>query len=172
MLTKARKLRTLSIYPPVAAVICLCSVTAGMAADLKVNISGFKNDKGVVRVNLFNSEKAFSNRDDDGSFKKAAVNIDGDSAVAIFKNLPDGEYALRYFHDEKNDGKPPRPSLGKMPEVGMSNNAKFGFGMSNVYKEAKFSVEGSNQKVLELTVAKGMKLPFLRGKFPKGEPTD
>ncbi|MBX9667853.1 MAG: DUF2141 domain-containing protein [Candidatus Obscuribacterales bacterium] len=130
----------------------------GWSADLNVHITGFKNDEGVVQVQLFNSEKAFVSKDPTGAYRKDKVKINGDELFVTFKDLPNGEYALRYFHDEKNTGKPPGPGLGGFPEMGFSNNAKLAFGMAKVYKEAKFELK--EDQSIELKVGAGPKFPF------------
>src|SRR5689334_17475151 len=87
------------------------AVTAGIPAiaqstttgDLSIDVTGARNDQGVIRVALYGNRAAYSGDKDntgDGATRKAAVYIRDNSSTCTFKNLPYGDYAIKVFHDE------------------------------------------------------------------------
>lgn len=114
----------------------------GEKGKLTIEISGLKNDEGVVRVALFDSESAYKadkSNEGDQAFDKKAVEIKDHRAVCAFANVPYGEYAVKFFHDENNSGKFVTGMFG-IPKVeyGFSNNARALLGPPT-YNKVKFS---------------------------------
>src|SRR5579885_2937048 len=113
-------------------------------ANLSVTITGLNNDKGVVRIALFNSEKTYKEKAAAAAnvaFKKAAVTISGQQATYTFADVPYGTYAIKAFHDEDNSGKIAKNAFG-MPlmQYGFSNNVRPKFGPAS-FDKAKFDVK-------------------------------
>ena len=134
--------------------VCLLSASAAFAADagnITVHVTDLRNDKGVVRVALFNSKDNYAN--DKGTatlaFKKDAAPVKGAESTVSFDNIPYGEYAIKLFHDEENSGKFLTNMVG-IPKVeyGFSNNARGAFGPAS-YDKAKFTLK--DQK-LDMTI--------------------
>ena len=114
-------------------------VTAQEAHTITVEFIGMESDKGNLYVALYNKEKDFLKK----SIKGEIVKITDKKATAVFKNIPEGEYAISAFHDE-NDNKKMDTRIFGIPKepIGMSNDAK-GFMGPPKYKDAKFSVNGN-----------------------------
>jgi uncharacterized protein (DUF2141 family) len=113
---------------------------------LTVIISNFKNDKGSAAIELFNREKGFP-KSADLALKTSFVPITNKKAVAVFENLPGGEYAVAVFHDENGNKKMDTNFLGIPKEgIGASNNAKGHFGPPK-YQDAKFTFNGTAQTI-------------------------
>lgn len=114
-------------------------VTAQEAHTITVEFIGMESDKGNLYVALYNKEKDFLKK----SIKGEIVKITDKKATAVFKNIPEGEYAISAFHDE-NDNKKMDTKIFGIPKepIGMSNNAKGLMGPPK-YKDAKFSVNGN-----------------------------
>jgi uncharacterized protein (DUF2141 family) len=116
-------------------------------SKLSVIISGLKNNNGDVRLALLNSQEAYQG-------KKPAIAglVSGiENKIATFKieKLVYGEYAIKVFHDEDQDGELGKNFLGMPTEsYGFSNNARGSFGPPD-YDEAKFVI---NQKEMEITI--------------------
>jgi uncharacterized protein (DUF2141 family) len=111
---------------------------------LTIIISNFRNNEGKASVALFNQEEAFPKLQE-----KAVgilyVPINNKKSVAVFENLPDGEYAVSVFHDENNNKKMDTNFFGIPKEgVGASNNARGHFGPPK-YHDAKFIFNGNMQ---------------------------
>lgn len=127
----------LSIFMSVA------SATNPVYGNISVNISGLKNNTGVVRIALYNSEKAFEDKDDTGKYalQKAAIKITRNTASHVFKHIPYGVYAIKFYQDEDSSNRLERNIFG-VPKVsyGFSNNAKALIGIPS-FKQAKFNLD-------------------------------
>jgi uncharacterized protein (DUF2141 family) len=114
--------------------------------NLTVNISGLNNNKGTLMVGVYNSKEKFLNT----TFKGEIVKIENKKSVAIFKNLPKGEYAVSFVHDENNNKKMDTNFIGIPTEdYGCSNNAT-GFMGPPKYKDAKFQL--SANKTIDIKI--------------------
>jgi uncharacterized protein (DUF2141 family) len=131
-----------------SALVCFNIAAPARAENgqLVVDISGLKNDAGVVRVALYNNEqdyKADKKNTGEKAFNKEAVPIKGQHAVCTFSNVPYGDYAIKFFHDEDNSGNFVTGMFG-IPKVeyGFSNNARGMMGPAS-YEKAKFNLHQS-----------------------------
>jgi uncharacterized protein (DUF2141 family) len=102
-----------------------------------------RNDKGVVRCGLFNSESTWLK----DAFRPSIVKITGKTARCIFKEVPTGVYGISAFHDEDNDGKLNTNLVGyPMEEYCSSNNARNMFSAPS-WKDAKFNFKGGTVRL-------------------------
>jgi uncharacterized protein (DUF2141 family) len=115
-----------------------------MAADTKngnliINLSHLRNNKGVVRISLFNNKEGFPNQYEK-AIKFESIPSESPQMQIILVDIPYGEYALAILHDENNNKKMDFNFL-RIPKEGyaVSNNAKGTFGPPK-YKDAKFNV--------------------------------
>lgn len=137
----------------VALMFLLCT-TAALAENfgtLNVHVVKLNNNKGVVRVALYNSEKAY-NADKGsgaGAFKREVVKIDKLESFCSFSNLPFGEYAVKLFHDEDNSGRF-KKNIFKVTcvQYGYSNNHRV-ITLPPSFKKAKFQLS-SEKKDIEI----------------------
>ncbi|UWY28186.1 DUF2141 domain-containing protein [Flavobacterium sp. TR2] len=114
----------------------ICSLMSAQNVKLTVAVSGLKNDTGVLKVGLYNSDGTFLKT----TYKSLASEIKNNQAVVTFENLPAGEYAISTYHDENSNGKLDRNAMGApSEEYAASNNAK-GFMGPPSYQDAKFTV--------------------------------
>lgn len=114
--------------------------------NLTVNISGLKSDKGTLMVAIYDKKENFLNK----RFKGDMVKITDKKSVVIFKNLPKGEYAVSFIHDENDNKKMDTNFLGIPKEdYGCSNNAT-GFMGPPKYDDAKFQL--SENKAIEIKI--------------------
>ena len=126
---------------------------AANASDgkLTVHVVGLKNNNGVVRIALFNSADAYAKAKFTGesAYRTAAIPIAAKEATCSFENIPNGEYAIKLFHDEDNSNKFKANMFG-IPKVdyGFSNNPRAAFGPAN-YSQAHFSLN-TNSMTLEI----------------------
>jgi uncharacterized protein (DUF2141 family) len=93
----------------------LFTATVILAADLSVNITGFRHDQGLCLVSLFSSAGGFPSEHESAMqsrIMKAAVA----GLTVTFTNLPPGKYALSVCHDENGNGKMDSRSLGRPAE--------------------------------------------------------
>ena len=120
----------------------ICSLMSAQNVKLTVSVSGLKNNAGIVKVGLYNSEGTFLKT----VYKSLASEIKNNEATVTFDNLPTGEYAISTYHDENNNGQLDKNMMGIPSEdYAASNNAK-GFMGPPSYKEAKFVID-KNSKI-------------------------
>ena len=104
--------------------------------NLTVNMSGLASNKGTLLVGVYNKKEDFLKKE----FKGTIAKIKNKESVVIFKNLPQGEYAVSFVHDENNNQKMDTNFFGIPKEdFGCSNNAK-GFMGPPKYEDAKFQL--------------------------------
>jgi uncharacterized protein (DUF2141 family) len=109
--------------------------------DLTITIDNLENDKGVVRLLVFNSERGFPDQADK-AVESAVVEIKNGRAVIHLKDMEHGKYAITAFHDANNDGILNKNTLGIPKEgYGFSNNASGNFGPPS-FSSAAFEVDG------------------------------
>ncbi len=124
------------------AILVTAFVTA-QKVNLTVEMQNFKNNTGLAKVGLYNSEGTFLN----ATYKKLDSKIIDNKAVVIFKDLPIGEYAISMYQDENMNGVMDKNFFGIPSEDYMaSNNEKGSFGPPK-YAKAKFIVK-ENSKII------------------------
>lgn len=107
--------------------------------NLILNISGFENNEGSVRIALANSKEEYQTKGK--AFRAAIVPIKDEKSQFIFEELPFGIYAIKIFHDENDNGELDTNFLGIPTEnYGFSNNAKGSFGPAG-WEDAKFKFD-------------------------------
>ena len=114
--------------------------------NLTVNISGLNSDKGTLLIALYNKKESFLKE----HFKGDVITIKDKKSVIIFKDLPKGEYAVSFVHDENNNNKMDT-NMFKIPkeDYGCSNNAR-GFMGPPKYDDAKFQLTAN--KTIEIKI--------------------
>jgi uncharacterized protein (DUF2141 family) len=100
---------------------------------LGIEITGLKNDKGVIMLQLFDENEKVIDQ------KKGEIK--DNKCIIIFRDLKPGKHAVRYFHDENLSGVMETNMLGIPKEgYGFSNNAAGPFG-PKPFKEWLFDLE-------------------------------
>ncbi len=131
----------MKIYSALMFTSSLCLAGSIAAQTLTVEISGIKNDQGKILLQLFDSNENYqSNKAYSANMIKAKQGI-----VSIsFNNLSAGEYAIRYFHDENDNGELETNLFGMPVEgYGFSNNAKADFGPA-AFDDMKVTITDKN----------------------------
>jgi uncharacterized protein (DUF2141 family) len=106
---------------------------------------GLEEDAGSVMVKLSNSEADFESGT--VAFRSAIVKVENKQAVAVFEDVPYGEYAIRIFHDEDGDEKLDTNFVGFPKEkFGFSNDALGRFGPPS-YEQARFPFEAEEATI-------------------------
>ena len=107
------------------------------AAELTINITGIPSAKGKVLVALYDDPGAY---DANQRGKSAMVTVTGKQETVVFRDLAEGDYAVKLFHDENGNYQLDTNMLGLPKEgYGFSNNqARFG---PSSFEEARFSVK-------------------------------
>lgn len=94
-------------------------------SNLKVMIKGIKNNKGLMRIALWQKEAGFPD-EAEKAFQLAQAKIDSSgTAQTVFGQLKTGKYSVSIIHDENNNAELDSNWLGIPTEgYGFSNNAK------------------------------------------------
>src|SRR5262250_878150 len=119
---------------------------------LTVRVTGARNTKGKIGVTLFQDAQGFPD-DPSKAFRQQAVEIDPKtmSVEVVFKDLPQGTFAVSGLHDENGNGKMDKNFVGMPKEgYGASNNPKKKR-RAPTFDEAKFSLNSVEQSI-EITL--------------------
>lgn len=96
--------------------------------ELVVAMVGFRSDRGEAIVSVFRGEKGFPD-DMERAIANLTVPVVGGTALAQFRNLPYGWYAVAVLHDENGDGRMDSGWLGTPQEgFGFSGAGQGHFG--------------------------------------------
>ncbi|RDK87136.1 DUF2141 domain-containing protein [Marinirhabdus gelatinilytica] len=114
--------------------------------NVEVTMTNFSNDKGTVKVGLYNNEGDWLEKE----FKIVGSKIENNTAKVTFTNVPDGIYAVSCFHDQDNDGVFDM-YLGMIPaeDYACSNGATGMFGPPK-WSDAKFETKNNETKQITL----------------------
>jgi len=113
---------------------------------LTVNISGLNSDDGTIMIGLYTGKENFLKK----RFRGGVTTIKNKKSVVVFKDIPKGEYAVSFVHDENNNKKMDTNFLGIPTEdYGCSNNAT-GFMGPPKYNDAKFQLTENKEINIEI----------------------
>ena len=111
--------------------------------NINVEINGLKSSDGQLLVGLYNTKNSFLKEE----YKANVVTIDNNKSFLVFKNIPDGTYAVSFVHDKNSNGKMDKNFMGIPKEdYGCSNNAK-GFMGPPKWEDAKFELKGTDKSI-------------------------
>ena len=116
------------------------------AQELKVVVKNVKNEDGMVRLALYNSEDHHMKKE----FKAIEVKSKNGETVAIFMNVDPGIYTISVIHDA-NDNKELDSNFIGIPKegFGFSNDAMGSFGPPD-FKMASFEHKVGKEVVINL----------------------
>ncbi len=115
----------------------------GQTGNVTVKIGTLRNTEGHLLVSLFNSSADYPDKAE-AAYKTKKVKVKEVRHTIVFENLPYGEYALVFLHDE-NDSEEMDTNMMGIPKegYGASNNAVNTFSAPK-YSEAKFRLNSAN----------------------------
>ncbi len=97
------------------------------AADLTVEVQGLRSNDGAVHFGLYDKPGAFP--DYEGRIAGTQIDIKDRRAIAVFKGLKPGRYALAVYHDENGNDEFDQFIFGlPLEDYGFSNGAAVFFG--------------------------------------------
>jgi uncharacterized protein (DUF2141 family) len=107
------------------------------ANELTFTISSIKGGQGKIYAQLFKGENNYRTGKPNGV---AMVAADSSEATLTFSHLDTGNYVVRYFHDQNDNGKMDVNLMGAPQEgYGFSNDAKPSYGPVK-FDDAKFAI--------------------------------
>lgn len=128
-------------------IICLVILSTSFAIaqevtgnSVTVTVSNLESNDGKVFISLYNSKDSFLSK----GFKAAYSKIENNSCKVVFKNVPNGTYAVSLFHDENDNSKMDTGMFGIPKEdYGCSNDAR-GFMGPPKWDDAKFTINNES----------------------------
>jgi len=124
----------------------LASDEAVTSGDIKVVITGLRNDKGRAQIALFASEKGFP-FDASNAYMTRTADVNKGRAVTIFSDVSTGEYAISVIHDEDMDGDFDRNWLFLPGEGWGTSNDVGGFFGPGGYKDSRFILDSRSASI-------------------------
>jgi uncharacterized protein (DUF2141 family) len=116
----------------------------GFAVDLEVTVKALRNDKGQLRMAIFNDPGEFPRGNEIRSLDIQAKS--GDVTV-LFKGIKLGTYALAIHHDENLNNEMDTNFVGMPNEgYGFSNDARV-FLAPPTFEAASFVIDGKLEKI-------------------------
>ena len=127
----------------------ILTVSSILAGNINVKITNILNQNGNIAIGLYNK--------DDGTFtdmskyyKGVNLKIDIQEVIYIFKNIPNGTYAISVIHDENKNQKLDKNFFGIPKEgYGFSNNVRPIFRGAN-FEESKFRLNDDKNITIEM----------------------
>jgi uncharacterized protein (DUF2141 family) len=117
-------------------------LAADSSGRIEVHVTGFRTSGGELLALLFASPEGFPG-DDARALQRFREPLRAKSAIAVFRNVPAGVYAVVVCHDEDADGDCDKNMLGIPIEgIGVSNNALRRFGPPR-FSDAQFPFRSS-----------------------------
>jgi uncharacterized protein (DUF2141 family) len=107
---------------------------------LVVTCTGLRNDQGQVMVSLFNQATGFPDNKD-RAFRSANATVADHTATVTFSDLPPGDYACVFIHDENGNGVFDTSFGYPLEGFGTSNNPRVRFGPPR-FDDARFYLAG------------------------------
>ena len=113
--------------------------------NLIIVIKGIVNNKGDIKIGLFNSEESYTKEDEE--FCSAILKINCDSVEWVVEKIPYGYYAIKSFHDEDGDNQLDKNFLGIPTEsFWFSNNPTILFGPPS-FEETRFLFNSDSMRI-------------------------
>ncbi len=110
-------------------------------SSLTVEVKNLRNEKGVVQFALYNKEGSIPDEYYENYFKIQKGEIVNNSSIIIFKNIPNGKYAVNILHDENMNGKIDKGIILPIEGVGFSNFKSVGLTNRPNFSKASFEVK-------------------------------
>ncbi|MEM6411993.1 MAG: DUF2141 domain-containing protein [Pseudomonadota bacterium] len=126
-------IRALKATSILAALLMPVSAHAG---TLNLTVEDIETEAGTLHIGLYDAETYDGGSAIDG----ANITVVGNTVSITLENVAPGEYGVKVFHDEDDDGEMDTNPFGIPTEAyAFSNNAKGRFGPAN-WEDAKFTV--------------------------------
>ena len=135
-------MKKLSAAIPVIFAFLAAEVSGTGVVEVTVVVEGFKNDRGICRLLLYEGEQGFPD-DPEYAVFISSFEIKNREAVFTFM-MPPGTYAISILHDENSNEKLDKTWYGKPKEgFGISNNPRVRFGPPK-FEEATVQINQEN----------------------------
>lgn len=114
--------------------------TTSAQGKIVANMYGLKNNEGTCLACLFNNNLAFKGEGGQ-PVKCVSAYITNHFSQIIFSNLPQGEYAIKVFHDENNNRQIDKKFWGIPKEGYGASMNKLRFAAAPTYDDNSFMLD-------------------------------
>lgn len=116
--------------------VSLTTKTLQAQQRISVSIENVVSDEGNVKFGLYDSTNFMKK-----PIQSVVSEIENQKSVAVFRDVPAGEYAIICYHDKNDNGKMDfSPEGMPLEDYGVSNNKINPYGPP-IYQDCKFVVE-------------------------------
>ncbi|MFL5730933.1 MAG: DUF2141 domain-containing protein [Cytophagaceae bacterium] len=117
------------------------------SGTMEIEITGIDNDKGSIKLAMFNSESGYP-RDGKQAFRTHKAGIKDKKVLIVFHDVPYGKYAIAFLHDENDNDKMDFHFYGAPKEqYGASNDAQGIMGPPS-FEDAAFDFNKNNTRIV------------------------
>ena len=140
------KTASLLLTPALGLLAAGLACAPALAADVSITFEPGA-ETGRIMVALFDSQAGY---DEGRSVRQAVVDVAAGQRTADFDGLPDGDYAVRAFHDVNGDGRMNTNPFGMPTEpYAFSNNARGTMGPAK-WDQARFAAAGATAQTVSI----------------------
>ena len=126
----------------------MLAVSSMVASDISVEVTNIVRENGTIKIGLYKKAENFTSTSK--FYKNQTVEIKSNSVKLVFKNIPNGTYAISLFHDENENSKLDKNFLGIPTEgYGFSNNIRHLLRGAN-FEEASFELNSDKNLSIEM----------------------
>ena len=116
----------------------------GFAADLEVTVKALRNDKGQLRMAIYNDPGEFPRGNE---IRSLDISVKSGDVTGLFRGIKPGTYALAIHHDENLNNKMDTNFVGMPNEgYGFSNDARV-FLTPPTFEAASFVIDKKLKKI-------------------------
>ena len=131
--------------------IFLLTLNSVLAADLTIDITSLKNQRGVVNIAIWDNSQDYPA--ESKAFVTRTLRAD-DEMTTVFQNLNPGRYAVAIFHDKNTDGRLNTGRFGiPTEEFGFSTNPGFLTGQPSF---SRIAIKLENDKRIQIKLRKAI----------------
>lgn len=124
--------------------------TSEKSYSIRVEANNFRNSEGVALFALYNEDGSIPDEKMKNYFKKKTGKITRGTSVMIFKNLPEGRYAVTVLHDENNNERIDKTLFYPKEGFGLTNFEKISLSNRPDFSKASFVLSGDVVKRIKL----------------------
>lgn len=119
------------------------------ADNLNIKIEDLRSEKGTIEYLVFNNDKGYPDRPKKSILQGSITPLEAKKGFKL-SDLPAGDIALTFIHDENSNKKLDKKGIGLPDEgVGFSNNPRIFFGVPS-YNRVKFKLSGEENIVIRI----------------------
>ncbi len=115
-------------------------------ATLSIQVQGFRSEKGFARAALFQKEDGFPG-ESGKAFLRIEAPIRNGVVTLVFRDVPEGTYAVSVMHDELTNGTLDVSPLGIPREGFCASNDAMGLLGPPSFEQARFDLNQSEQRI-------------------------